>query len=123
MLLLTMNLVAQSKPTDSLKVSVPQLKKVLAAAEQKKVLEEQVTLLNQRIDGLNQIIKAERERDSVTVASYEAQLKVLTDQRALYDAQVTNLEKMYRKEKRKRFWTSAGGIALTAAGAYLYLTK
>ena len=99
------------------------IKKILAAAEQKKVLEQQVVILNQRISGLELTINDLAEKDTATVGSYERQIALMKDQRILFENQIKTFEKMVIKERRKRFWTSVAGTLTTGIGIYLYLTK
>jgi ASC-1-like (ASCH) protein len=99
------------------------VKKVLIAAEQKKVLDGQVILLNQRIEGLQVVIKNLEEKDSATVAAYNAQLEAMKEQKEIFQSQLDGYEKLLRREKRKRFWTGAAGILTTGAMTYLLITK
>lgn len=109
--------------TDTLCFPVETIKKVLIAAEQKKVLEGQVILLNQRIMGLNDIVRNMVEKDSVTVKLYTDQIQITKEQKTLYQSQITSLEKAVRKERRKRFWAGAGGVVTTGIALYLFATK
>jgi putative NADH-flavin reductase len=95
----------------------------LIAAEQKKVLEQQVTILNDRITNYQSIVSSLNAKDSVTVATFNMQIKLLTDEKALYQDQIKGYEKLLKKERRKRFLTTAGGVLTTGIVAYLYLTK
>lgn len=117
------NCAGQSKATDTLCFPVETIKKVLIAAEQKKVLEGQVILLNQRIMGLNDIVRNMVEKDSVTVKLYNDQIQITKEQKSLCQSQITSLEKAVRKERRKRFWTGAGGVVTTGIALYLFATK
>lgn len=105
-----MNLNGQLRITDSTTVSTPALKRILAAAEQKKVLEQQVSILNERISGYELTIKTLNERDTATVGSYERQLTVMKDQRKTFEDEIKNNEKVIRKLKRKNLFTSIGGL-------------
>ena len=122
-ILVMKNCAGQSKATDTLCFPVETIKKVLIAAEQKKVLEGQVILLNQRIMGLNDIVRNMVEKDSVTVKLYTDQIQITKEQKSLYQSQITSLEKAVRKERRKRFWTGAGGVVRTGIALYLFATK
>jgi ASC-1-like (ASCH) protein len=99
------------------------IKKVLVAAEQKKVLQDQTVLLNQRIEGLNKIIVTLNEKDSASIALYEEQVEAMKAQKEIYQSQLDSYEKLLRKEKRKRFWTGALGMATTAAMGYMFISK
>lgn len=118
-----MNCAGQSKTIDTLCFPAEVLKKVLVAAEQKKGLEVQVVFLNERITGLQQVIKNLNEKDSASILLYNNQLQVMKDQKALYQDQLNGYEKIIRREKRKRFWTGFAGAATTITATYLFITK
>lgn len=109
--------------TDSLKLSVKAIRNMLIAAEQKKVCEQQVGILTQKISVYEQIIKNLNEKDSVTVQEYELELKTMQDEKAVYQDQVATFEKMIRKQKRKTFWATVGGTLTTAAALFLFIQK
>lgn len=114
---------AQLKTTDSTTVSTAALKRILTAAEQKKVLDGQVVILNDRIVLLQGIIDRQIDKDTATVGSYERQIAVMKEQRVIYDDQIKTFEKLLRREKRKRFFTGAAGMASTIAMIFLSLKK
>jgi hypothetical protein len=118
-----MNSNGQLRITDSTTVSNVALRRILTAAEQKKVLDEQVILLNQRIAGFELVIKEYKEKDTATVGSYERQISTMKEQRKIFEDQIKQNEKIIRKLKRKVFWTSAAGIAGMGTMAFLLLTK
>jgi ASC-1-like (ASCH) protein len=118
-----MSCAGQSKITDTICFPVEVVKKVLIAAEQKKVLDGQVILLNQRIEGLQAVVKNLEEKDSATVAAYNTQIEVMKEQKEIFQSQLDGYEKLLRKEKRKRFWTGVLGAATTAGATYLLITK
>lgn len=118
-----MNSGGQSRITDSTTVSNVALRRILTAAEQKKVLDEQVVLLNQRISGFELIVQQYKDKDTATVGSYERQIAIMKDQRIIFEGQIKQNEKIIRKLKRKVFWTSAAGVAGMGVMAYLLLTK
>lgn len=95
----------------------------MIAAEQKKVLDEQVILLNQRIAGYELMIKEYKEKDTATVGGYEREIALMKDQRKIFEGQIKDNEKVIRKLKRKVFWTSAAGVAGMGTMAFLLLTK
>lgn len=110
-----------------------QLKKVLTDARQKPVLLERIDLLTSDIKLLNERIVVRdsiinlMERDELAsqeiIMVLREEKKLMLDQRAVYDSQLIAYEKLLKKERRKRKWTAMGGIMLTSAAAYLYLTK
>ena len=118
-----MSCAGQSKTTDTLCFPVEVIRKVLIAAEQKKILEQQVTILNDRIAGFQQEIKLLTDKDAETVASYDRQIAEMLEQRKVFEQQLKDFEKIVRKERRKRFWTAAGGVVTTGIAAYLYIIK
>jgi hypothetical protein len=118
-----MNSLSQPKSLDSVKISKPALQRILTAAKQKAVLEEQVIILNQRIAGLELTINDLIEKDTATVGSYERQIALMKDQRILFEAQIKTFERMIIKARRKQWWTSVLGGVTTGVGIYLYLTK
>ena len=119
----TMNLKAQSNHTDSTTVSSTALRRILVAAEQKKVLDSQIVILNQRIDSYNQIIKTLNDKDTATVGSYERQITAMKDQRGIFETQIKADQKEITKLRRKVFITSIAGVAGIAILGVLYLTK
>jgi hypothetical protein len=116
----------QFTTTDTLCFPVPVIKKVLVAAEQKRVLEEQLLVINKRIaekDSIISLMKFKDETNSQLIKTYEDEIKVMRDQRAIFEAAIKNHEKAIRKLKRKVFWTSAAGVAGMGVLAFLLLTK
>lgn len=63
------------------------------------------------------------EKDSATVAGYKNQISIMYQEQAIYKDQVNTFEKLLRREKRKRFWTSAGGVVATGLAIYLSTIK
>ena len=95
----------------------------MIAKEQKKLFEQQVNVLNDRILNYRNIITNLNEKDSATIEGYELELKTMREERLIFEDQVKSLEKLLKKEKRKRKWTAAGGLALTGIATYLYIVK
>lgn len=122
-ILATMNSEGQSRSTDSTTVSNASLRRILIAAEQKKVLDEQVVLLNQRISGYELMVQQYKDKDTATVGSYEREIAIMKDQRKIFEDAIKGNEKVIRKLKRKVFWTSAAGVAGMGTMAFLLLTK
>lgn len=117
------NFAGQSQSIDTICFPVATIKKVLIAAEQKKVLDGQVIVLNDRISILQNIIDKQIDKDSATVGSYERQLSVMREEKAIYIDQIKTFEKLLRKEKRKRIFTGLAGVATTSAMIFLSLKK
>lgn len=110
-----------------------QLKKILSDAKQRPVLLERIVLLNDDIRLLNQRIvekegaiadlKAKDANNTIIVSTYEREIAVMKEQRKVFEDQVNSFAKQLKREKRKRFWTAAGGVASIGIMAYLYITK
>ena len=122
-ILATMNSDGQSRNTDSTTVSNVALRRILTAAEQKKVLDEQVLLLNQRIAGYESMVQQYKDKDTATVGSYEREIALMKDERKIFESAIKDKEKQIRKYKRKLFFRTAGGVLVTGGLVYLYLTK
>lgn len=114
---------AQLRTIDSTTVSNTALRRILTAAEQKKVLDEQVILLTQRISGYEEMVKQYKDKDTATVGSYERQIALMKDERKIFETAISGKEKEIRKYKRKLFFRTAGGIMITGGLVYLYITK
>lgn len=93
----------------------------MVAAEEAKVLKEQKKLLEERITVLQRTIITMEEKDGEKTALYDNQLKNLLEQKEIYDDQLRTYEKLLRKERRKRFWTGAIGMVTTAVAFYIGL--
>jgi len=106
---------------------------VFVDAKQKPVLLERIDLLNADIKLLNNRIAVKdsiinlMERDELAsqeiIATLREEKKLMQEQRKVFEDQLNAYEKLLRKERRKRRWTAAGGILLTGAATYLYITK
>jgi hypothetical protein len=99
------------------------IKKVLAAAEQKKVLEAQLSILEGRITNFQEMIQTFAVKDSLTVATYDTQLKAYKEEKAIYQDQLKGYERLLRRQKRKTFLTGAAGLLTTGAALYLFMQK
>jgi len=118
-----MSFAGLSQTTDTICFPVEVVKKVLIAAEQKKVLESQVLILNERIANYQSIIGNLNSKDSLTVATYESQLKIYKDEKAIYEDQIKGYERLLKRERFKRKLTTFGGILTTAVMSYLFIIK
>lgn len=115
-----------SGTTDTLCFPVRIIQKVLIAAEQKKVLDSQVIVLNQRIaekDSIISLLKFKDETNQQVIQTYEDEIAQMKQQREILEKQIKENDKVIRKLKRKVFWTSLGGIAGMGTLAFLLLTK
>ena len=132
-LLLRMSFAGNCQVTDTICVPMAQLKKVLTDAKQKPVLLEKIDLLTTDIKLLNERIVVKdsiinlMERDELAsqeiISALREEKKLMLEQRKVFEDQLNAYEKLLRKERRKRRWTAVGGIMLTGAATYLYLTK
>lgn len=115
---------AQSKTiTDSVKVSVPQLRKVFSRALQADLLDSLLINEREKIVLLEAKISIMKETDSLTVASYEKEISLSKKQVQLYEQEISQLKKQIRREKRKRIFTGALGMASTITMGYLLIKK
>jgi len=119
LILIGRNLEGQSQTSDTLCFDVPTIKKLLIAGEQGKVLKQQVVILNDRITLLQSMVTNLEAKDSATVASYEAEIKTMKEQRVIFEDQIKTFEKLLRKEKLKRKLISGVGILTTGLAIYL----
>lgn len=118
-----MNCAGQQRTSDSTTISNDALRRILTAAQRHNVLKEQVDILNKRIENYQSIIQTLNERDSVTVSSYEAQIKNIQEVVAIYENQLKETGKELKKERRKRKWQAFGGLAAISCITYLYIIK
>jgi hypothetical protein len=101
-------------------------KKIMTAAEQKKVLEERISLLNEDIRLLGERIdnlKANESLSTQIIGTYTDQIKTMQDQRKLFEIELAAANKALRKEKRKTKGVAFLGIFITGIMGYLYITK
>ena len=118
-----MTFAGQSQTIDTMCFPVSVIKKVLAAAEQKKVLEAQVSILEGRIANFQELVITLAAKDSLTVGSYEAQIKLYKEEKAIYQDQIKGYERLLKRQKRKTFLTGAAGLLTTGAALYLFMQK
>ena len=122
-MLLKMSFAGSSQSTDTTCTPTEKLRQVITDAKMKPVLEERIAILNDRIANYQIIIGNLNEKDSVTVAGYENQIRLMREEKAIYEDQIKGYERLLRKQKRKTFFTAAGGFLATGAALYLFLTK
>ena len=123
MVLISLSFAGQSQTTDTICFQVDVAKKVLIAAEQKKELDKQVSLLNERINNLQQLITALEDKNSLTAQGYQLQIKTLLEEKSTYEDQIATYEKLLRKEKRKRKAVAGAGITVVGILTYLLISK
>lgn len=99
------------------------IKAVLIDAEKGKVYKQQVTLLNSRIDNLGLQIKELEQKNDTLSSGMANQIKLLSEQKGLFQNQLDGYEKLLRRERRKRTFTTIAGGLITGIFGYLYLVK
>lgn len=112
------------QPTDTICLPVQTVTKIMAAADSASLLREMVRLLYSDIGSLSQININLRRTDTLQqrlISTYEAQVKTMQEQRGLYDAELSNIRTLLKKERRKRTWTAIGGLVGIAGAFYLGL--
>lgn len=117
---------------DTTKVWIPRTDalRVLAQADSMKVYKKLVSqkqadidTLTQRIDALQNVITQLKAKDATNqsiVSTYENQVKEMTDIRTEMQNEINYWQKLFLKEKRKRFWTTVGGIIGIGAAIYFF---
>ena len=123
LVLISLNFAGQSQTTDTICFPVEVAKKVLIAAEQKKELDKQVSLLNERISNLQQLITTLEDKNSLIAQGYQLQIKTLLEEKATYEDQIKTYEKLLRKERRKRKAVAGAGITVAGILTYLLISK
>lgn len=112
--------------SDTICPKIDTYRKLVIAAEQKKILEEQVVILNRRIsekDSVIALLRFNDETNEQVIQTYKDELAVMKDQKDILFSAIKGSEKIIRKLKRKVFWTSAAGVAGMGTMAFLLLTK
>ena len=117
------NLELQSQTTDTICAPVAQMKKVYAAAAQKKVADSLLVIAEKQVAELNNQITLLDGKNAEQKAMCDNQLELLYQEISLYKDQIQGYEKLLRKERRKRFFTTAGGLLTTGLMAFLFIQK
>jgi hypothetical protein len=91
------------------------------AAKQGDVLKEQVKILNERVTLLQSMVFNLEQKDSANTSQSVNQVALFKQEIDLYKDQIKTFEKLLRREKRKRFFATAGGVI--TSGIILYLTN
>jgi hypothetical protein len=93
--------------------------KVLIAAQQKKVLDSLVVVLNSDIRSYEIAVKELQIKDSTNkeiIITYENIIKAKDEQRKILEEQIVVLNKEIKKWKRKQKWTALFGALSTIGG-------
>ena len=93
----------------------------MIAAKQGDVLKEQVKILNERVTLLQSMVLNLEQKDSANTSQSVNQVALFKQEIDLYKDQIKTFEKLLRREKRKRFFATAGGVM--TSGIILYLTN
>ena len=99
------------------------IRKVLIAAAQKKVADSLLSISENQVSQLENTIRLLGLKDSTQKLFYESQLTEFRNQVVLYKDQINGYEKLLKRERRKRFFTAAGGVVATGLTLFLYLQK
>lgn len=94
----------------------------MADAKLRPVLQERINLLTTDISLLQERIANLKTKDSVNtllIATYEAQVSTMQEQRVIFEDQLKAYEKLIRRQKRKTFFTGLAGIVTTAVTFYI----
>lgn len=123
MILIGSNFAGLSQASDTICIPVQQAKKVYAAAAQKKVADSLLTIANAQLSELKVQVSLLTEKEQELRNYFNREISNLENQIALYKDQVVGYEKIVRREKRKRFFTSVAGTLATGAVIFLSLKK
>ena len=93
----------------------------MIAAKQGDVLKEQVKILNERVTLLQSMVLNLEQKDSANTSQSVNQVALFKQEIDLYKDQIKTFEKLLRREKRKLFFATAGGVM--TSGIILYLTN
>lgn len=120
-------------PKDTICISIEDAQNCAIAKKQRTVLAERIVILDSNINYLSRSIDAANrtigalqnkdENNKAIITQLQEQKKLMTDQRKIFEDEIKVVQTQLKKEKRKRFWTSVGGVAGIGIMAYLYITK
>lgn len=102
----------QLNPNDTICPTVRIYQNLLIGAKQSVALKGELKEWKERVSTLQGVIKDFQGKDSATIVKYDEQITEL-------NIQISINEKLLKKEKRKRFWTSVGGGAATVGAFWL----
>lgn len=103
---------------DTICMPISQAKKILIAATEKKSLDTLVFILSERINEKDSIISLLKSTNRFN----EIIINTMTDQRHIMETELAVANKQLKKEKRKKLWTSIGGIVGIGAAFWLGLS-
>lgn len=117
------NFVSLSQTTDTICAPIAQMKKVYAAAAQKKIVDSLLVISEKQVGELKYNVSLLTEKDAETRANYERQISNLEEQIVLLNDQMKGYERLLKREKRKRFFTGIAGTLTTATAIFLLITQ
>ena len=109
------------KQLDTLCLPTESVRGLVIAAKQGDVLKEQVKILNERVALLQSMVFNLEQKDSANTSQSVNQVALFKQEIDLYKDQIKTFERLLKREKRKRFWSTAGGVI--TSGIILYLTN
>jgi hypothetical protein len=115
---LAKNCAGQSGSTDTLCFPVAIIQKVLIAAQQKTVLEDEVNNLHERIIEKERQLAITSTRDSLLMISLNNDIANLKEQKKIFSDALDTMTKELRKQKRRTRWTAIAGIVATLGGIF-----
>lgn len=104
---------------DTLCFPVSKVQKLLIAAQQKVILEDEVKTLNERITEKGRQLASSNTRDSISIAALKSEILILKDQKGIALGEMAALNKQLRKERRKTRLVAFAGAITTVAGILL----
>lgn len=104
---------------DTLCFPVHVIQKLLIAAQQKDILEDEVRTLNERIIEKEKQLSASNARDSSLIVSLNKEIGFLKDQKGIALGEITALNKRLKRARRTARWASVAGVITTVAAAIL----
>lgn len=121
---LSLNFATYCQKTDTICLPIEIAQRAAIAVEQRKILVEKVSLLEQRIAEHEEMIADLKSKDlnnDRIVLTYQSEIQLMKDQRIILENQIKEYVAEIKRLKRKTFWTSVAGIAV--AVGIIYLTK
>lgn len=103
------------------------------AAKERDILKERIgiltvdiSIMNRRLSQKDSLITEYQAKDNandVIIASMREQRAALEDEKKIFNDQLRGYEGLLRRERRKRFWTTVGGLVTTGIAGYMYFVK
>jgi hypothetical protein len=125
-LLIGTALEGSSQTIDTICFPFKDAQEVLIAAKQKKKLDTLVQSLSADIRSYEITTRTLLAKDSANkeiVATYQAMVGTMREQRTVFEGQINVLNREVRKWKNRSRWTAIGGILLTGIVTTLFIIK